>query len=226
MQILIIEDDSDLAANLYDYLEAKGHVPDSAGDGVTGLHLAITNDYDVIVMDINMPGMDGLTACRKLREEAGKQTPVLMLTARDTLDDKLAGFDSGADDYLVKPFALQELLARLTALSKRGKTENNLDVIQVEDLSYNPRTLEVTRSGQKLTLTPTGLKILELLIRNAPNVVSRQQILKTVWPDALPDSDALRAHIHTLRTAVDKPFDKPLIHTVHGIGFKLTGADD
>lgn len=226
MQILIIEDDSDLAANLYDYLEAKGHVPDSAGDGVTGLHLAITNDYDVIVMDINMPGMDGLTACRKLREEAGKQTPVLMLTARDTLDDKLAGFDSGADDYLVKPFALQELLARLTALSKRGKTENNLDVIQVEDLSYNPRTLEAIRAGQKLTLTPTGLKILELLIRSAPNVVSRQQILKTVWPDALPDSDALRAHIHTLRTAVDKPFDKPLIHTVHGIGFKLTGADD
>ena len=222
MQILIIEDDSDLAANLYDYLEAKGHVPDSSGDGVTGLHLAITNDYDVIVMDVNMPGMDGLTACRKLREEAGKQTPVLMLTARDTLDDKLAGFDSGADDYLVKPFALQELLARLTALSKRGKTDNNLDIIEVADLSYNPRTLEVIRAGQLLSLTPTGLKILELLIRNSPNVVGRQQILSTVWPDTLPDSDALRAHMHTLRSAVDKPFDKALIHTIHGIGFKLT----
>ncbi|MFC1747452.1 response regulator transcription factor [Pseudomonadota bacterium] len=226
MQILIIEDDSDLAANLYDYLEAKGHIPDSAGDGVTGLHLAITNDYDVIVMDINMPGMNGLTACRKLREEAGKQTPVLMLTARDTLDDKLAGFDSGADDYLVKPFALQELLARLTALSKRGKTENNLETIEVSDLSYNPRTLEVIRNGQTLTLTPTGLKILELLMRNSPNVVSRQLILSTVWPDTLPDSDALRAHIHTLRSAVDKPFGAPLIHTIHGIGFKLAALEN
>ncbi len=221
MNVLIIEDDSDLAANLYDYLEAKGHVPDSAGDGVTGLHLAITNNYDVIVMDINMPGMDGLTACRKLREEAGKQTPVLMLTARDTLDDKLSGFNSGADDYLVKPFALQELLARLTALSKRGRTDNNLEIIQVADLSFNPRTLEVTRAGQKLTLPPTGLKILELLMRQSPNVVNRQQVLTTVWPDTLPDSDALRAHMHTLRAVVDKPFDQPLIHTIHGIGFKL-----
>jgi len=221
MHVLIIEDDSDLAANLYDYLEAKGHVPDSTGDGVTGLHLAITNDYDVIVMDINMPGMDGLTACRKLREEAGKQTPVLILTARDTLDDKLAGFECGADDYLIKPFALQELLARLTALAKRGKTENNLEIVEVADLSFNPRTLEVTRAGQTLTLTPTALKILELLIRNSPNVVSRQRILSTIWPDTLPDSDSLRAHMHTLRTVVDKPFGKPLIHTIHGIGFKL-----
>ncbi len=229
MRVLIIEDDSDLAANIYDYLEAKDHSADAAGDGVTGLHLAITQDYDVIVMDINMPGMDGMTACRKLRQEAGKQTPVLMLTARDTLDDKLVGFDSGADDYLVKPFALQELLARLTALSKRGRGKGDQQLLQVADLSFNPKTLEVKRAGQSISLTPTGLKILQLLMRNSPNVVTRQQIEETLWRDSPPDSDSLRAHMHTLRGAVDRPFEQGLIHTIHGIGFKLTPpaeADD
>lgn len=229
MRVLIIEDDSDLAANIYDYLEAKEHSADAAGDGVTGLHLAITQDYDVIVMDINMPGMDGVTACRKLRQEAGKQTPVLMLTARDTLDDKLVGFDSGADDYLVKPFALQELLARLTALSKRGRGKGDQQLLQVADLSFNPKTLEVKRAGQSISLTPTGLKILQLLMRNSPNVVTRQQIEETLWRDSPPDSDSLRAHMHTLRGAVDRPFKQGLIHTIHGIGFKLTPpaeADD
>lgn len=225
LHILIIEDDSDLAANLYDYLEAKGHTADAAGDGVTGLHLAITHDYDVIIMDVNMPGMNGLAACRKLREEAGKQTPVLMLTAKDTLNDKLAGFESGADDYLVKPFALQELLARLTALSKRRHKES-AQVMQVADLSFNPNTLEVRRADQVISLTPTGLKILELLMRKSPNVVTRQEIENFIWKDSPPDSDALRAHIHTLRNAVDHPFGKPLIHTLHGIGFKLADIDE
>ncbi len=225
MRILIIEDDADLAANLYDYLEAKGHSADAAGDGVTGLHLAVTNDYDVIVMDINMPGMNGLTVCRKLRDEAGKYTPVLMLTAKDTLDDKLAGFESGADDYLVKPFALQELLARVTALGKRMRGGRAQD-LQVADLSFSTKTLKVRRGTQAITLTPTGLKILELLMRNAPNVVTRQEIEQALWKDAPPDSDALRAHMHTLRNAVDRPFGKPLIHTLHGIGFKLADADE
>jgi len=223
MRVLIIEDDSDLAANLYDYLEAKGNSVDAAGDGVTGLHLAITQDYDVIVMDINMPGMDGMTACRKLRQEAGKQTPVLMLTARDTLDDKLAGFDSGADDYLVKPFALQELLARLTALGKRGasKVTTGQKELQVTDLSFNLKTLEVKRAGQEINLTPTCLKILQLLMSNSPNVVTRRQIEEALWRDSPPDSDSLRAHMHTLRNAMDRPFEQRLIQTIHGIGFKL-----
>lgn len=221
MRILIIEDDSDLAANIYDYLESKGHNADAAGDGITGLHLAITQDYDVIIMDINMPGMDGLTACRKLRAEAGKSTPVLMLTARDTLDDKLAGFDSGADDYLVKPFALQELLARLNALSQRGRREEEQQRLQIADLSFNPSTLEVKRAGQFINLTPTGLKILQLLMRHSPNVVTRQQIEQALWQDSPPDSDSLRAHMHTLRNAIDRPFGTSLIQTIHGIGFKL-----
>ncbi len=223
LDILIIEDDSDLSANLYDYLEAKGHRADAAGDGVTGLHLAVSNDYDVIVMDINMPGMDGLTVCRKLRQEAGKQTPVLMLTARDTLNDKLAGFEHGADDYLIKPFALQELLARLLALSKRGHVKEST-VLQVSDLSFNSKTFEVKRGEQVLSLTPTGLKILELLLRNSPNVVTRQQIENALWAGTPPDSDSIRAHMHTLRSVVDKPFNSALIQTVHGIGFKLVAA--
>lgn len=223
LRVLIIEDDSDLAANLYDYLESKGHTADAAGDGVTGLHLAISNDYDVIVLDIMMPGMDGLTVCRKLRDEAHKHTPVLMLTAKDTLNDKLSGFNNGADDYLVKPFALQELLARLIALSKRGgRMGAKTTTRRVADLSFNPKTLEVNRANTPIALTPTGLKILDLLISHSPNVVTRKQIEITLWQDSPPDSDALRAHIHTLRSAVDRPFKTPpLIHTIHGIGFRL-----
>lgn len=222
MRILIIEDDSDLAANLYDYLETKGHYAEHAGDGVTGLHLAITKNYDVIIMDINLPGIDGLTACRKLRQEAGNQTPVLLLTAKDTLNDKLAGFDSGSDDYLVKPFALQELMARLTALSKRPHNETIDPQLHVADLTFNTKTLEVKRADTQITLTPTGLKILELLMRNSPNVVSRQQVEETLWHNSPPDSDALRVHMHSLRNLVDRPFGHPLIQTVHGIGFKMT----
>ena len=223
MQILIIEDDKDLTANLCDYLEAKGHAATTAGDGVTGLHLAIVNDYDVIIMDINMPGMDGLTACKKLRDEAGKHTPVLMLTAKDTLNDKLAGFASGADDYLVKPFALQELLARLLVLNKRQHSDTNISTeLQVGDLSFNTKTLEAHREGKTIQLTPTSIKILELLMRSSPSVVSRQEIEKTLWKESPPGSDALRVHMHTLRNLVDRPFKQPLIQTIHGIGFKLT----
>lgn len=226
MRVLIIEDNSDLAANIFDFLEGRGHVPDAAGDGITGLHLAVTQDYDVIVLDVMLPGMDGLTLCRKLRQEAGKQTPVLMLTAKDTLDDKLAGFTSGSDDYLVKPFALQELEARLLALGRRGAGQAAQQVLQVADLSFDPSTLEARRAGKTLSLTPTGMKLLELLLRRSPQVVTRKDLEHAIWGDSPPDSDALRAHIHTLRAAVDHPFGAPLIHTVHGVGFRLSAAND
>lgn len=220
MRVLVIEDNSDLAANIYDFLEAKGHILDAAGDGITGLHLAVVNDYDTIVLDVMLPGMDGLTLCKKLREEANKQTPVLMLTARDTLNDKLAGFEMGADDYLVKPFELQELEARLLALQKRsaGALTRKL---AVGDLRFDMDKLTVQRQDKTITLTPTGLKILELLMRKSPHVVSRRDIERMLWGDEPPDSDAIRSHMHTLRVAIDHPFDKPLIHTVHGIGFRL-----
>ena len=220
MRILIIEDNSDLAANIYDYLEEKGHILDAAADGITGLHLAIVNDYDAIILDLMLPGLDGLTLCKKLRDEAGKQTPVIMLTARDTLNDKLAGFATGADDYLVKPFALQELEVRLLALQRRN-AGTPARKLQVADLTYDLDTLSVQRQNKPITLTPTGLKILELLMRKSPHVVTRREIEHLLWGDEPPDSDAIRSHMHTLRVAIDHPFDKALLHTVHGIGFRL-----
>lgn len=226
MRVLIIEDNADLAANIYDFLEAKGYTVDAAADGVTGLHLAVTFEFDVIVLDLMLPGIDGLSVCRRLRDDARKNTPVLVLTAKDTLDDKLEGFRSGADDYLVKPFALQELDARLLALVRRAAAPHLSAVLQVADLSLDTKTLQAKRANKTLVLTPTGFTILELLMRRASEVVSRGDIEHAVWGDNPPDSDALRSHMHTLRAAVDHPFSKSLIHTVHGKGFRLADTDE
>ncbi|MCK7595502.1 response regulator transcription factor [Pseudomarimonas salicorniae] len=222
MKILVIEDNQDIAANLGDFLEDQGHTVDFAADGVTGLHLAVVNEFDAIVLDLNLPGMDGLEVCRKLRQEARKSTPVLMLTARDALEQKLAGFDVGADDYLVKPFALQEVSARLAVLQRRGKAVGPR-VLKVADLEYNLDTLEVHRAGKSINLNPTALKILQALMEAAPSVVTRQDLETRVWGEELPDSDSLRVHIHGLRAAVDKPFPNPLIQTRHGIGYRIAG---
>ena len=224
MRILVIEDNQDIAANLGDFLEDRGHTVDFAADGITGLHLAVVHDFDAIVLDLNLPGLDGLEVCRKLRNEARKQTPVLMLTARDSLDNKLAGFDSGADDYLIKPFALQEVEVRLAALSRRGRGVQTR-VLGVADLEYNLDTLEVRRGGKLLQLNPTALKILQALMEAAPAVVTRQELETRVWGEELPDSDSLRVHIHGLRAVVDKPFGNPLIQTRHGIGYRIAAPE-
>jgi len=224
MRILVIEDHSDLAANLGDYLEDHGHTVDFAADGVTGLHLAVVHPFDAIVLDLNLPGMDGLEVCRKLRHDGRKQTPVLMLTARDTLESKVKGFDCGADDYLVKPFALQEVEIRLHALLRRSKG-GQARVLQVGDLEYNLDTLEVHRQGKLLQLNPTALKILQVLMEASPAVVARQELEMRVWGEESPDSDSLRVHIHGLRVLIDKSFNKPMIHTRHGIGYRLVAAD-
>ena len=224
MRVLLIEDNQDIAANLGDYLEDRGHAVDFAADGVTGLHLAVVNDFDAIILDLNLPGMDGLEVCRKLRNDARKQTPVLMLTARDSLDNKLEGFESGADDYLVKPFALQEVDVRLNALARRGKGPQSR-VLSIADLEYNLDTLEVRRGGKLLQLNPTALKILQALMEAAPAVVTRQDLETRVWGEELPDSDSLRVHIHGLRAVIDKPFPVPLIQTRHGIGYRIAPPD-
>ena len=168
MRILVIEDNRDIAANLGDFLEDRGHTVDYAADGVAGLHLAVVNDFDAIILDLNLPGMDGLEVCKRLRAEGRKQTPVLMLTARDSLDSKLAGFESGADDYLVKPFALQEVEARLAVLARRGKAAQPR-VLHVADLEYNLDTLEIMRGGKAIQLNPTALKILQSLMEASPS---------------------------------------------------------
>lgn len=224
LKILVIEDNPDLAANLVDYLEARGHVVDTAGDGLTGLHLAATQDFDVILLDLILPGIDGLTLCRHLRQTAGKATPILMLTARDTLDDKVAGLEAGADDYLVKPFALREVVARIQALTRRAQAAVVPNELRVADLVFDPATFRVTRAGKPITLPPIPLRMLELLMRASPRVLVRAEMERNLWGDAPPDSDALRTHLHVLRSAIDKPFDRPLLHTLRGIGWQLAEA--
>ena len=166
MHILLVEDNRDLAANVGEFLESRGHVVDYAADGLTGLHLAATNRYDALVLDLGLPGIDGLALCKRLREDARSNVPVLMLTAKDTERDKLTGFEVGTDDYLVKPFSLAELHARLKALARRA--ESRAEVLQVADLSFDVRTLIVRRGGQRVELTPAGLKLLEKLMRHSP----------------------------------------------------------
>lgn len=221
LKVLVIEDDPDLAANLIDYLAARGHRVDSAGDGLTGLHLATLHDFDAIILDVILPGMDGITLCRRLRTEAGDITPILMLTARDTLEDKVAGLEAGADDYLVKPFALREVEARLRALVRRANATFSQGELRIADLTLDPRSLRVTRAGVDIVLPPIPLRLLEALMRASPKVMSREELEHAAWGDAPPDSDALRAHLHVLRNAVDKPFPEPLIRTLRGFGWQL-----
>lgn len=225
MKILVVEDNTDIAANIVDYFEDRDHIVDYAGDGITGLHLAVTNDFDVIILDLMLPGMDGLDLCKKLRTEAKKNTPIIMLTARDTLEQKLEGFEFGADDYMVKPFALQELEARVSVLGNRQKEKINRE-LQVSDLEYNLNSLIVKRAGTPLKMNPTGLKLLKILMEASPFVVPREELEVKVWGEEMPDSDSLRVHIHGLRTIIDKPFGKPLIHTRHGIGYHISDPDE
>ncbi|WP_438864241.1 response regulator transcription factor [Neptunicella sp.] len=220
VRVLIVEDNRDICENIAAYLEKHSYILDFAYDGISAMHLALTNPFDVIVLDLMLPGMDGLSFCKKLRTDAKVETPVLMLTARDTLDDKLKGFAAGADDYLIKPFALQELHARLQALYKRshGKTAK---LLTFGELTLNQSTLQVHRAGRRIDLNPTSMKLLQRLMEEAPSVVTRDTLETLLWADELPDGDALRSHMYKLRQAIDKPFDSPLIHTVHRIGYRI-----
>lgn len=220
MRILVVEDNRDILANLADYLALKGYEVDCAQDGLSGLHLAATNHYDLIVLDVMLPGMDGYALCQRLREGERRDTPVIMLTARDALDDRLQGFGTGADDYVTKPFALPELAARIEAVLKRTRAGGRRR-LQVADLAYDLDTLEVSRAGQPLKIGPIGLKLLAVLMQKSPAVATREALEAALWGDAPPDSDSLRSHIHSLRQQIDKPFPKPLLHTVHGVGFRL-----
>ena len=220
IRVLIVEDNRDICENIAEYLDKHSYVMDFAYDGISAMHLALTHPFDIIVLDLMLPGMDGLSFCRKLRADADAQIPILMLTARDTLDDKLEGFKAGADDYLVKPFALQELHARLQALYKRshGKPAS---LLTVGDLTLNRSTLQVSRAGRQIDRTPAGMRLLQRLMEQAPSVVARDDLETLLWADERPDGDALRSHMYKLRQAVDRPFDSPLIHTVHRIGYRI-----
>ena len=221
MRILIIEDHRDIAAGIADFLHALGHQTQHAPDGATGLKLALKEDCDVIILDRMLPKLDGVEVCRRLRRENGTRTPVLMLTALDSVAEKVAGFDAGADDYLPKPFALAELKARIEALHRRAHGAREARRFAVGDLTYDLDTLQAARAGKAVTLNPTTRKILALLMRNAPGVVTRTQLESELWGTHAPDDDVLRIHIHALRAAIDKPFKTKLLHTVHGVGYRL-----
>jgi DNA-binding response OmpR family regulator len=221
MRILIVEDDKDLAENLQEYLEEKGHELSFAYDGLVGLHFAATERWDVIVLDIMLPGMDGLKLCERLRKDANDTTPILMLTARDSLQDKIKGFQSGTDDYLVKPFAMQELEMRLESLYRRATSEICGQILTVGDLVANVKTMEITRAGRPIELTRVGRKILLHLMRASPALVSRAELESVIWGDDQPFSDVLRSHMYTLRREIDRPFQKKLLHTVRGLGYRL-----
>ncbi len=220
IRVLIVEDSRDICGNIAAYLEKHSYILDFAYDGISAMHLALSNTYDVIVLDLMLPRMDGLSFCHKLRADADVETPVLMLTARDTLDDKLKGFKAGADDYLVKPFALQELHARLQALYKRSHRKTD-KLLTVGDLTLNRSTLQVHRAGRRVDLTPAGIRLLQRLMEEAPSVVARDDLETLLWADERPDGDALRSHLYKLRQAIDRPFNSPLIHTVYGIGYRI-----
>lgn len=225
MRILLVEDNPDLAGNLSDYFSDRQHAVDLAHNGLSGLRLALENTYDVIVLDLMLPGMDGLEVCARVRA-SGRTTPVLMLTARDTLANKLEGFGSGADDYLVKPFALPELEARLIALARRSQGAAARRQLIVGDLVFDPDSLRLSRGQRRIELAPLPLRILEVLMRRSPGVVRRDELEHAVWGDDPPDSDALRAHIHALRSAIDRDEAMALLHTVRGIGYQLAPPDE
>ena len=219
LNVLIVEDQHDIAANIWDFLERRGHSVDHAPDGETGLMHALRTAFDVIVLDLGLPRLDGLDLCRQLRK-AGRGTPVLMLTARDTLDDKLRGFAEGADDYMVKPFELKELEARIRALHRRGQP-SQLVALVTGPLELDRQSMTVSRNGQKLPLTRTQSRILELLMKRSPAVVSQTLLMNEVPGTKGGDAAALHTHIYDLRVLIDKPFGSSLIQTVHGTGYRL-----
>ena len=226
LSILIIEDNAQLAANLYDYLEGCGHSLDAAPDGLSGLHLASSKDYDAILLDWNLPRLDGLTVLRRLRGEAKKKVPVIMLTARDQLGDKIDGFESGLDDYLVKPVALPEIEVRLRSLVARLKQAAAPDdLLVVGDLQFHLGTMEIRRAERRITLTRTGRRLLELLMRESPHVVTRARLERAAWGDGVPGTDLLRSHMYVLRRAIEHEPEKALLHTVPGAGYRLCSLE-
>jgi len=223
IKILLVEDHHDLAETVGDFLESQGFTVDFAHDGLLAVRLAESERFDAIVLDLMLPGLNGIEVCKRLRKDLQLPTPILMLTARDQLDDKLTGFDAGADDYLVKPFDMPELVARLEALIRRERGVTA--AYTVGELHLDLDTMEASRRGQPLKLSRTLFDILRILMRESPKVVTRDALEQELWGDDLPDSDTLRSHLYNLRQVVDKPFSEPIIETLPGRGYRLrTGS--
>ncbi len=222
--VLLVEDHHDLAETVGEFLALHQITVDFAHNCQSAITLLQQNPYHCVVLDINLPDGTGYEVCHYLRETLGLSLPVIMLTARDTLGDKLQGFDAGADDYLIKPFELKELVARITAQIKRVRGLVGHVQLSVGDLELRPRTNQVMLAGREIELPPIQFRLLALLMRHAPEVVSRQCMEMELWGDEAPDSDALRSHLYSLRKLIDKPFGRKLIHTLPGVGVKLEAA--
>ena len=221
MKILIVEDDLEASAYLARALKEAGHVPDGAADGETGLEMARAASYDVLVVDRMLPRRDGLSMIRELRSE-GDDTPVLILSALGQVDDRVKGLRSGGDDYLTKPYAFSELLARIEILARRKKPDEAETTLTVGDLTLDRLSREVSRAGQKILLQPREFRLLEYLMRNAGKVVTRTMLLEEVWDYHFdPQTNVIDVHISRLRSKIDKDFDPPLLHTVRGAGYML-----
>ncbi|SEL94041.1 DNA-binding response regulator, OmpR family, contains REC and winged-helix (wHTH) domain [Pseudoxanthomonas sp. GM95] len=219
--LLLVEDDATTAAMLTDYLVSHGYMVDLAADGHEGLKLAGCLHYEVIVVDGQLPRMDGLDLCRAIRESLRKTTPILFLSGRDQVNDRVAGLQAGADDYLVKPFSPLELQARLKALVNRQARRVVSSTMTVADLTLDTQQHVVRRAGRLLSLSPIQFQLLTVLMKASPGIVSRSEIEKIVWGGEMPDTDTLRSHLYTLRKIIDKPFDQPLLHTIVGFGYRL-----
>ncbi len=221
MHILVVEDDRLIANYVKRGLEENGYAVDLAYSGQEALEWTEGGVFDLIILDILLPPPNGLVVCRTLRARE-VQTPILMLTARDTIDDRVSGLDAGADDYLVKPFALKELLARLRALTRRAKDAPKTPVLQIADLSLDPRTLQVTRAGDRIDLTTKEYAVLECLMRSAGSILTRDIIADHVWSyDVSHGSNVIDVYIRTLRRKIDDPYEVKLIQTIRGTGYRL-----
>jgi len=223
LRILLIEERGPAARSCWEFLESHGQVMDHAADGQTGLQLAIENIYDVIVLNIGLRRLDGIELCRRYRAQGGN-APILMLSAHDRLEDRLLGFESGADDFLTEPFDLRELEARIHVLNRR-RHRRSPAVLRVADLMLDFETRIATRRGKHLNLSSAGYRLLEALMRNSPHVMRYQELAQTLWGDTEHDSARLHTHVSVLRSAVDRPFKQPLIHTVHTFGYRIVPPD-
>jgi DNA-binding response OmpR family regulator len=223
MKILLVEDEARLATAVRRVLDEEGYATDWAADGADGLSRAENNEYDVLVLDVMLPFYDGYEIARRLRSD-GSTVPILMLTARDGIQDRVRGLDSGADDYLVKPFALAELLARVRALSRRARmgSASEAPLLEVGDLVLDLRSREARRGTRRIELTAREFALLETLMRHPAQVMTRSQLLDSVWSyDAVTESNIVDIYIHYLRNKVDKGFDKKLLRTVRGMGYAI-----
>lgn len=218
--ILLVEDNQQLAEQLCDFLMQKGMVVDYACNCQTATNLLESEHFDVVILDLTLPDTDGLNLCRFIKSKLTTNIPVLMLTARDSIEEKLDGFSHGTDDYLTKPYVLEEVYVRCLALARRHQLHKSQKTCIGElEIDFNQKT--VHRRGRNIKLSKTDFLLLKLLAEAYPNALSKRQLIEKVWGDDMPDTDAVRSHIYTLRNAIDKPFGYPMIKTVHGIGFKI-----